>query len=205
MSTVAKRFWPPTEHKLLYANLIVYGVTIALLLAFNQQLMWSQKMLRSYIGLGVAKPPADNILVQEAMKHLKAGEDIKRCQQLLEQALEIESYSKARLLLGICYLRQGDKDKMLDCYEQYRMIDPSFVGVYTPMIKILLEKDDREAIEKLLTEGIEHFKKRIELYEPQIDPTVPERFNLKALKVYKTSKEGLGLLEKMQEQLKHPK
>jgi tetratricopeptide (TPR) repeat protein len=199
MSMQAKRFWPPIKHKLLYANLIAYGVMIVLLLVFYQELIWAQKTLRSYASLGTFEPSADNLLLQEATKSLKEGGGVEHSQHLLEQALQIEPYSRARLLLGICYLRQGNDEKMLACYEQYRLIEPSFLGVYIPMIDILKKKQDYAAINNLLAEGVSYFHRRIELYQPHLDPNVPKQFNAKALVIYNKAKENLETLQKIQQ------
>ena len=197
----AKQFWPPTKHKLLYANLIVYGVTIVLLLVFRHELIWAQSAFRFYAlsGSGLP-PPANNLLLQEAAKYLKTDKDVEQSQRLLEQALQIDPYGQALLLLGVCYLKKGDYEKMQDCYEKYRSIDPSFIGTYTQLYGILEKKQDYEAIDKLLEEGIEHFRRRIELYQPRRDPAVQEEFNLKAVRIYNESRETLKLLEKIQEQ-----
>ncbi len=195
----ASRFWPPIKHKLLYANLIVYGVTIVLLLVFHQELMWAQKVLRSYASLSTCDPPADNLLLQEAMKSLKAGGSVEHNQHLLEQALQIDPYSRARLLLGICYLRQGNDEKMLACYEQHRSIEPSFLGVYIQTINILKKKQDYAAINKLLAEGTRYYRRRVELYQPHLDPNVPKEFNAKALMIYNSAKEDLETLQKIQQ------
>ena len=67
-----KQFWPPTKHKLLYANLIVYGVTIVLLLVFRHELIWAQSAFRFYALSGPELPPStDNLLLQEAAEYLK--------------------------------------------------------------------------------------------------------------------------------------
>ncbi len=196
----ARRFWPPIKHKLLYANLIVYGVTVVLALMFHHELIWAQKTLRSYLYSGKFEPPADMLLMQDAIKYFKTDQDTKRGQYLLERALEIDPYSKARLLLGDYYLRAGDDDKALVCYEHYRSIDPSLLGVYKVLGRILAKKQDYKAIDQLLTEGLGHFRRRVELYQPHYDPTAPKQFNLKAMRVYNMSKKGLEFLEKMQEQ-----
>lgn len=205
----ARRFWPPIKHKLLYANLIVYGVTLVLLLVFGRELIWAQKTLRGYLFAGNIPPTADKLLVGEAIKcSREKDEDVKRIQYLLERAVQIEPYGEARLLLGYCYLRQGEYDKMLDCYNQYRSIDPSYIDVYKDMIKVLEKKQDRKGHlwrAQLLTEGIKHFRRRVELYQPHYDPNVPEVFNHKAFKVYRDSQEGLKFLEKMQEKLNDSK
>ncbi len=194
-----RRFWPPTKHKLLYANLIVYGLVIVLLAVFHHELIWAQKTLRGYLFSGNIPPSKDRLLMAEAIKKLKKDESISHVQSILERALQIDPYSNARLLLGDCYLWQGHNEKMLACYDRYRSINPSVIDIYTKMIEILEKKQDHNAIEQLLAEGIEHFRRRVELYQPLYDPTVPKEFNIKALNVYNTSKEGLERLKKVQE------
>lgn len=197
----ARRFWPPTKHKLLYANLVVYGITIILLIVFHSELIWAQKALRGFLFTGDIPPSADRLLIAEAIRSAKEAKDPKHIQHLFEQAVQIEPYSEARLMLGYCYLRQGEYDKMLACFERYRSINPCVTAVYVHMSEILEKKQDRKAINQLLTEGIKHFRRHVELYQPHYDPNVPKAFNLKAFKVYSDSREGLNLLKKMQEEL----
>lgn len=201
----ARRYWPPTKHKLFYANLIVYSVVVVLLVAFHNELIWSQKALRGFLFTGSVPPSADRLLVAEALRGARKKADIRHLQQLFERAVQIEPYSEARLMLGYCYLVQGESDKMLTCCDQYRTINPSHIDIYKYMIKILEEKQDRKAAEQLLMEGISHFRRRIELYRPHYDPNVPKVFNQKALRIYKEAQEGLKFLEKTQEQLKDSK
>ncbi len=201
----ARQFWPPTKHKLLYGNLIVYGVTAVLLLLFFHDLIWAQKVLRGYLWSGNIPPSADKFMIQDAKKYLKEGKNPKSVQHLLERALQIEPYTEALILLGNCHLMQGNEDKMLACYEQYRSIDPSSLGVYMNMIEILARKHDHQTINQLLTEGIKYFQRRAELYQPHYDPNVPEQFNIKALKIYNRSQEALEILRNVQEQLSDSK
>jgi tetratricopeptide (TPR) repeat protein len=201
----AKRFWPPTKHKILYCNLIVYGATTVLLLLFYHDLIWAQKTLRGYLLSGNIPPSADKFLIQDAKKYLKEGKNVKTTQHLLERALQIEPYSEALILLGNCHLMQGNEDEMLAYYEKYRSIDPSSLGVYLNMIEILTRKHDEQTINQLLTEGIKYFKKRAELYQPHYDPNVPEPFNIKALKIYNRAQEASEILRNIQEQLRDSK
>ncbi|MCK4751953.1 MAG: hypothetical protein KAS75_00805 [Planctomycetes bacterium] len=198
----AKRFWPPTKHKLLYANIIVYGAVIILALAFGSELIWSQKTLRAYLLNSNIPPTADKELVWKATAYLSAGKDVKILQDILEQALQIEPYSEARLLLGICYLKQGDQDNMLAYYAKYRSINPSVINLYTDANRVLIEKGDLEAANQLLEEGIAHFSRRVELYKPHYNPEVQKEFNTKALNIHKKSEEALKILKKLQEQLR---
>jgi tetratricopeptide (TPR) repeat protein len=200
----AKQFWPPTKHKLLYGNLIVYGVTAVLLLLFSRELIWAQKTFRGLLS-GNIPPSADKFLIQDAKEYLKAGKNAKSAQNLLERALQIEPYSEALILLGNYHLMQGNEDKMLAYYEQYRSINPSSIGVYMNMIEILARKHDDQTINQLLTEGIKHFQRRAELYQPHYDPNVPKPFNIKALTIYNRSQEALEILRKVQEQLRDSK
>jgi len=199
-----RQFWRHIKHRLLYANLLVYSLITVLLLAFYNEIDWGQKALRVYILSGSLDPTADNLLVKQATEHLKTGGDPVYTQRLLEEALDIDPYTRAHLLLGICHLRQDQEEKMLECYDKYRTIDPSVAIVYLQMINVLEKRKDYKAIEKLLTEGIEHFQKRIELYEPQVDPTVPERFNRKAVELHNTAKISLETLKQKQKVLSNP-
>jgi tetratricopeptide (TPR) repeat protein len=199
----AKQYWLPIkEHKQLYANLIVYSVTIVLVLMFHRELMWAQKLLRSHLFSNSIPSSIDRQLISQAVRGAEKGEDVNQVQRLFKQALEIDPYSEARLLLGYCYFRQGEYDKMLACYDQYRLINPSDIDTYKGMLDVLKEKQDSKAVEQLLTEGIQHFRRRVELYKPYYDPNVSEVFNHKAFTVYNNAQEGLKFLEDTQEQLK---
>lgn len=198
MSMQARRFWPPTKHKLLYANFIVYGVIFVLILMFGHELIWAQKALRGYLFSGHISASKDRLLIAEAIEGVKKGEDIEHIQRLLEQALQIDPYNNAQLLLGYCYLRQGEYDKMLACYKRYQSIDPYNTDVYGDMIKVLTKKGNNKETERLITEGIEHFQRRVEMYQPHYDLTVQKEFNHKATRIYEESKEGLKFLEQLQ-------
>ena len=193
----AKQFWLPIKHKLLYANLIVYSVTIILLVIFNHELMWAQKNLRAYLWTGNFPPTEDMLLIQEAQKYLKTGESPERSEQLLKRALEIDPYGRANLWLGIYYLRKGNDDKMLSYFDRYLSIDPGNFAAYQFKGPVLAKREDRKRLSQLITEGLKHFRRRVELYQPHPDPNVPAAFNLKAVKVYKMSQDGLAILEKI--------
>ncbi len=198
-----KRFWPPIRHKLLYANLVIYGIIIVLISMFHRELLWSQKLLQDYMYAGNFDPPADMQLLNEAVQSIRIGEDMKHTQRILERAVEIDPYSRARIMLGAFYARQGDDDKALACYDRYRSIDPSVISNYTDIIRILAKRQDYEAINRLLTDGINHFRRRVELYQPHRDPNVAnEEFNIKAVRIYRMSQEGLKHLKDIQTQLK---
>ena len=38
-----RRFWPRTDRWLLYANLVVYGVIVALVVLFHRELAWAAR------------------------------------------------------------------------------------------------------------------------------------------------------------------
>lgn len=190
-------FWHPIKHKLLYTNLIVYGVTIILLMAFNHELMWAQKTLRAYLWTDKFPPTDDMLLIQEAQRYLRTGENPERSEQLLKRALEVDPYGRASLWLGIYYLRQGNDDKMLSYLDRYRSIDPSNLVAYQFMGPVLGKRKEYKRIRQLIMEGTKHFHRRVEHYKPHTDPNVQEEFNLKAKEVYKMSQDGLTYFEKI--------
>lgn len=201
----AKRFWPPTKHKLLYANIVVYAVTLVLAVVFSHDLMWAQEALRNYVFTGTVQSSRDRQLLFKATKYLKEGQDTSVLQSILAEAVQIDPYSEAQLFLGNCYAKQGDEDKMFACYDKYRSINPSVIGVYLAMINILEKKQDHKAAEQLADEAIRHFRRRVELYQPHLDPDVIPEFNAKAQKVYDNSKKALAILEKVKVQLGNSK
>jgi tetratricopeptide (TPR) repeat protein len=150
---------------------------------------------------GNVRPSEDRLLIEEAVKTIETNEDLKSAQRLLEKALQIEPHSDALLLLGTCYLMQGDDQKALYCYNKCRSTDPSIIRAYTNACQVLENKRDYQAIEQTLTEGIEHFRKRVELYQPHHDPNVQKEYNLKAIMVYKNATESLAVLERIKKQL----
>ena len=82
-----RRFWHPIKHKLLYANLIIYGVNIILLVVFTHELMWAQKNLRAYLWTDNFPPTEDMLLIQEVQKDLRTGGSPEHHEQLLKRAL----------------------------------------------------------------------------------------------------------------------
>jgi tetratricopeptide (TPR) repeat protein len=196
----AKRFWPPTEHKLLYANFVVYGTILVLALVFSHEMAWARKTLYGYLVSDNIPPSEDRLLISRAIKYKQQGVDVNSIQPLLERAVQIEPYSEARILLGYCYLSNGDDDKALVCFEKYRSANPSYAGLYKNIVDILEKKQDHKAIEQLLNEGMKHFRRRIDLYKPYYDANVPEVFNQKAFAVYKDAQDGLEFLKEMQKQ-----
>lgn len=197
-----KLFWHLIKHKLLYANLIIYSVTIILVLMFHQDIMWSKEMLQGYMWSGVFPPAADMKLFNKAVKGIRADESVEHVQSILEQSLEINPDSSARMLLGVCYAKQGEYDKALACFNQYRSIYPSDISNYIQIINILKQKQDYEAINQLLTDGIKHFSRRIKLYLPHPDPNASRKeFNIKAVMIYEKSQKNLNFLKETQKQL----
>jgi len=198
MSMQEKRFLRPTKHKLLYANIVIYGAVIVLVLLFHRDLIWAGRSSRFYLSSGSLDISKDNLLTEEAMGHIRSG-DVATGQRLLIESLQINPYARTKLLLGISYLRQGDENKMLECFDEYRKIEPSFIGSYIQMINILEKKQDFTAINQLLTDGIEHFRRQISLYQPHYDPNAPKPANLKSVNVYNELQKSLKLLEKTQQ------
>lgn len=196
----AKRFWPPTEHKLLYANFIVYSAILVIALVFLHELLWARKTLYGYLISGNIPSSEDRVLINKAVKRKQQGQDVNLIQPLLERAVQIEPYSEARILLGYCYLSKGDYDKALACFEKYRSVNPYHAGLYKDIIDILEKNQGHKAIEQLLTEGIQNFQRRVELYKPYYDANVLEPFNQKAFAVYKDAQDGLVFLQEMQKQ-----
>jgi tetratricopeptide (TPR) repeat protein len=201
----AKQFWPPTKHKLLYANFIVYGAIFVLAFVFFHELAWARKALYGYLVSGNIPSSQDRQLMNEAVKLKQQGEDINSIQPLLERAVQIEPYSEARILLGYCFLSKGDYDNAMACFEKYRSINPSYAGIYKDIIDIFEKQNNHKAIEQILTEGIQDFQRRVELYKPYYDANVLEPFNQKAFAVYKNAQDGLVFLQEMQKQLNSSK
>ena len=201
----AKRFWPPTKYKLLYANFIVYSVIVVLVLCFYHDLIWARKTLRGYLFTGNIAASKDVLLIHEATKSLRAGQDIDSLIPLLEKSHEINPYGNAQLFLGAYYLRQREYAKMLEYYESFRHINPSVISIYTDMFQVLSKKQDRAAIQRLIGDGIKHYQRRVELYQPRQDPSVEKKFNAKAVMIYNKSKEDLELLKKIRSAMRTEK
>lgn len=188
----------PTKHKLLYANIVIYGAVIVLVLLFHRDLIWAGRSSRFYMSSGSLDTSKDNLLTEEAMEYIKSG-DIDTGQRLLIESLQINPYARTKLLLGISYLRLGDENKMLECFDEYRKIEPSFIGIHIQMINVLEKKQDFAAINQLLTDSIEHFRRQVSLYQPHYDPNAPKSANIKSVKVYNELQQSLKLLENMQQ------
>ncbi len=184
------------------ANIAIYALIIIFLALFHRELIWAQKTLRGYLFTGQLDPPASNLLMLEALKYPRKDREAERHFQLLEKAYQIEPYSLVLLMLGDFHAEQGQDDLALDLYNRFRSMDPSYADVYFKMADILERKGDQGAVYQLLEEGIEHFKKRVVLYQPHYDPSVAQEFNIKAAKLYSMSKEGLKRLERIKEELK---
>ena len=100
----AKRSWLPTNKKLLYANLLVYCAIIVVLLVFSKDVIWGQKTLESYLFNKPLQPSIDSLLIKEAGDNLKKKQKVEHSKELLENAMQIDPYSNAGLLLGICHI-----------------------------------------------------------------------------------------------------
>lgn len=183
------------KNKYIYLNILIYGLIVVLILLFSRDIMWAQKTLRGYLWSGNFDPPADIILLNEARIHLAPDGDLQYVQELLDKAIQIDPYSRANYYLGNCYAYQQKIDDALKCYENFRKIDPSFWRTYWSSIQLLKKKGDLDTLELLLSEGFDFYKKRVDLYQPQVDETIDQVFNNKAAETYLISAEVLKRLE----------
>ena len=191
-----RRYWPRTDRWLLYANLVVYGTTLALVAAFHGELGWAVKALDGYLRTEAFPPTADRLLVGEAMRYATAHEgDLDGVAALLEQAVEIDPNGQGLLLLAGLEASRGRDDEALALYERYRSIDPYNIQVYAAMVTLFDRRGDRDAAERLLTAGVELFRDQVERQEPRPDPAVAENFNNKASMIHQTAKQQLLQLE----------
>jgi tetratricopeptide (TPR) repeat protein len=190
-----KPSWLNIKNRYVFINLFVYGLIIILLVLFRHELYWAQKTLCGYLWTNNFDPPADILLLKEAETYLGPNGDLKDAEQLLIKAIQIDPYSRANYYLGNCYADQNKFDDALKYYERFRKIDPSFWRIYLNSIQLLKIKRDIDTLEVLLKEGINFYKKRVELYQPRLDETVEKRFNDKALETYLISTEVLKRLE----------
>ena len=193
-----KLSWLPTNNRLFYVNLFIYSLIIVIAVVFSHELMWAQKALRGYLWSSNFDPPADMILSKEAQIYLAPDGDLDHAQQLLEKAIGIDPYSRAHYYLGNCFVLQQKTDDALNSYERFRHIDPSYWRLYLNSIRLLADKKDINALEDLLLNGIETFKKRVDQYQPRPDESVEQPFNEKAAKTYQVSVE---VLKRLQEEL----
>jgi len=196
-----KQFWPPTKHKLLYLNLFVYCAVVFLCVFFQSQLLWAKKSLDGYLFTGNIPASKDVELFYEATNGLRAGKGAKELVPLLERSIEINPYGDASPLLGTYYLSKGDYAKTLSYYDGYRSINPSVINIYTGMVTVFIKQQDIESAKKVVSEGIVHYRRRIELYKPSPANDVQKEFNLKALAIYDKSKKDLAILESLEKRL----
>jgi len=197
----AKLFSLITKHKLLLANFLVYAAIVVLLLIFSGQLFWGQKMFRGYLFNGNIPASKDKLLIAEATRLFKDEKDISVYKPLLEEALKIEPYSEAGLLLGNIALWQGDEQKMLQYYEKYRSINPYVSSIYVNMVDVLVKQGNVKKAQLLLADGIKTYERRLELYKPAPDPNVENEFNQKALYIYQRAQQDLDLLKQIQQRI----
>ena len=191
-----RRYWPRTDRWLLYANLVVYVTTLALVATFHGELGWAVKALDAYLRTGDYSETADKLLVAEAMRYGSTHEgDFDGVAAYLEQAVEIDPNGQALFLLAGLEASRGEDELALALYERYRSIDPYAIQVYAAMVAIFDRRGDREAAERLLADGVELFRGHVVRQEPRPDPTVPAEFNQKASMIHQAAKQGLEQLE----------
>ncbi len=191
-----RRSWPRTDRRLLYAILVVYGTTLALVAVFPGELGWAAKALNGYLRTDDYPPTEDRLLIGEAMRYGTEHEgDLDGVAALLERAVEIDPNGQALFLMAGLEASKGDDDRALALYEKYRSIDPYNIQVYAAMIAIFERKGDREAADRLLAEGVELFRVYVGLHEPHPDPAVAEEFNRKASGIHQAAGQQLAQLE----------
>ena len=191
-----RRYWPRTDRWLLYANLVVFGTTLALVAIFHGELGWAVKALDGYLRTDDYPPTADQLLVGEARRYGSAHQgDFDGVAAFLEQAVEVDPNGQALFLLAELEASRGEEDKALALYERYRSIDPYAIQVYAAMVTIFEGRGDREAAERLLADGVELFRGYIVQQQPRLDPTVAAEFNQKASMIHQAGKQGLEQLE----------
>ncbi len=193
-----RRYWPRTDRWLLYANVVVFGTTLALVAIFHGELGWAVKALDGYLRTDDYPPTADRLLVGQAMQYGSAHEgDVDGVAAFLEQAVEIDPNSRALLLLAQLEASRGEDELALALYDRYRSIDPYEIQVYAAMTTIFDKRGDREAANLLLVEGVELFRSYVARQAPRLDPTVPEAFNQKASMIHEKAKQELEQLERV--------
>ena len=197
----AKPSSPPARRRLLVANVLVWGAVAILIVAYFPDLKWAQATLRVHLLGGQFDPPADRILLGQAIAQLKAGAAPADCIPMLEQAIEIDPNSAAWLVLGDCHLQMSQNEQAFDCYDRYRRIDSLALGAYRGIWQALNHQTDRERLLQILDEGIEAFEHRVQSYSPIADETVAGAFNQKARQVYEDLQSGLAALQGMRRQL----
>ncbi len=191
-----RRYWPRTDRWLLYANVVVFGTTLALGAIFHGELGWAVKALDGYLRTDDYPPTADRLLVGQAMQYGSAHEgDFDGVAALLEQAVEIDPNGQGLLMLAGLEASRGQDDEALALYERYRSIDPYNIQVYAAMVTIFERRGDRAAAGRLLTEGVELFRDQVVRQQPRPDPAVAENFNNKASMIHQTAKQQLLQLE----------
>lgn len=193
-----RRYWPRTDRWLLYANLVVYVTTLALVATFHGELGWAVKALDAYLRTGDYSATADKLLVGEAMRYGSTHEgDFDGVAAYLEQAVEIDPNGQALFLLAGLEASRGEDELALALYDRYRSIDPYEIQVYAAMTTIFDKRGDREAANLLLVEAVELFRGYVARHAPRADPTVPEAFNQKASMIHEKAKQELEQLERV--------
>jgi len=189
-----RRWWRRISlHQL---NVVLYLALVGIVLACGPQLGWAVGALPVYLGGNIPSPVERSLYLAAA--ELPPDE----ARPLLERSLAIDPNTEAVHILARKLVEAGEPEQARSRYERYLEIDPFVREAYLELASLLEGQGKTAEATRVLERGVAQFRANVERFQPREDPSVEERYNAKARRIYAEYGESVRVLEAALERLR---
>ncbi|HMR05060.1 MAG TPA: tetratricopeptide repeat protein [Polyangiaceae bacterium] len=172
-----------------HLNVALYLALVGIMLRYGAELGWAVSALPAYLRGEIPAP------IERSM-YLSAAElPPKDAIPLLEQSIAIDPNTEAVHILAKKLVEAGKPDEARKHYQRYLEIDPFVRAAYVELSALLEGQNKRAEALGVLERGAAHFRRNVDRFRPQPDPSVGEPENDKARRVHGEYNESIRVLE----------
>jgi tetratricopeptide (TPR) repeat protein len=183
-------------NSLVWINLAVWALVLALGLAYRGELQWAAERFDAYRRNAGFEPLHEFALRNEALGLLRTGDDLERAGELLERSLAIDPNTDAVALLAEVRLLGGSPEQAYPLYERYSRIDPGNPMPWLRMAELHRAAERPDEARTVLERGIGELRRLVELWQPRPDPEVDAAANARAEEMHERYRAALERLER---------